>query len=575
MINIQSKISRLPEIDTKFLNDLSTPKFKSYTIYSEDNIKLQTIGYNPPANNINNNYKLIKNAFIASEDRRFRYHNGIDLISISRAILNNIFNQSSLEGASTITQQVARLVYLDQKLTYTRKIKEALLALELEKKLDKETIINIYLNNIYLGGGAYGITNASQIYFSKYPNELTLSEIALLASLAPAPSIYSPFINRELAIKQREKVLVKMLKEGFISPKQFMIANSSALELDTSTLDNSKSLYPFITSIIVKEVDHLYQQNNWDNQQLKIISSININWQSNAVEIINKNSPKDLNIALVSIESSTGLIKTLIGGNNFSETEFNLATQALRPTASTFKIFTYAAALKKGINIDDEFIDEPQCWSDNYCPKNFGNKYYGKISLLDSFKYSSNIISIKLIDLVGFEEVIETANKFGVGNINKINNYYSIGIGSSEETLLNMTNAFSTINNQGLSNKNYLITKIINEKDEIIWSHEKEQKPKQVISKEIANKLNLLLHKSVEEGTGKAAKINGFKVLGKTGTSDMNRDLWFIGSIQDNTHGIWMGYEDNRESELSSGDAARIWKLFTKSTLKNKIQNNN
>ena len=550
--------------NTKSIDQFSRPG--TITLLSTNGKIIQKIG---PATRekikIGEMPTIIKKAFIAAEDRRFYLHKGVDLWSICRAIINNLRQRRVEEGASTITQQLARLVFLNQEKTLIRKIKEASLAYKLERTLTKDEILEQYLNNVYLGAGAYGVSDAAWVYFSKSPELLNLSEAALIAGLAPAPSLYSPLVNSDLAIKRRLFVLRKMLNEGFISKGDFKKANIKKLNLNPEIPKYLNSAAPFFSSWVYKKLPDILTKEQLELGGISIRTSLNLEWQSKAEKIIKENYPEDTEGAIVSIEPSTGLIRVMVGGKNFNNNQFNRATQAFRSPGSTFKIFVYAAALKEGYKPTDLFIDTPKCWY-GYCPKNFGDKYNGEISLEQSLKLSSNTIAVELLEKVGFEKVIQMANKLGVGKEIILENYFPLAIGAYGETVLNMTAAYAGIANKG----NYFtpnpFEEIIGPENNILLSsYLNTRKGAKAVEPKIANMLNSMLKAAVEQGTGRVASIKGRAVAGKTGTSEGNRDLWFIGSIPQLTTGVWFGHDDNKKTNSSSGNAALAWKKFMES----------
>ncbi len=550
-------------IITTFKFDVSKNKSSrttnySYVISSSDKKILSKLSRKFEINNCKNKIPpFLKHAFISSEDKIFYKHNGIDLKSIARAIFQNIRSGYVKEGGSTITQQLARILYLNNDLSIQRKIKEIFISLILEFRYDKNQILKIYLNNIYLGSGAYGVNEASQVYFGKLIEELTLSEIALIAGLAPAPSFYSPYQNVELAIKNRNKVLESMYLDGYISLANKNKAIEERINLNYQTADNfldDKLLINFILEETDKRIENIE-----DYKFLRIKTSINKDWQEKAQNISRYAGPKELEFALLSIESKTGLIRTMITSKNPSINEYNRVTSNIRPLGSTFKVIPYAAALIEGIKLSDKFEDLPTCW-ESYCPKNFSEDYKGSVSLIESFKSSSNIVPISITKKIGLKNIINLANSFGLGYEQKFKEFLSLAIGSYGDNLLNITNVYSAINNNGKIQSPSILEKIESFNNQTIW--ENKSIPKKILDLKVNKKINKLLEKSVKEGTSKAASIKGKKIYGKTGTSDGNRDLWFIGSLDNLTTGIWIGYDDNKESKLSSGNAAYLWKKF-------------
>ncbi len=530
----------------------------SYVISSSDNKILSKLSRKFE---IDNRYHKIpfflKHSFISSEDKRFYKHNGIDLKSISRALIQNIRSGYVKEGGSTITQQVARLLFLNNDLSFQRKIKEIFISLILEFRYNKNQILKLYLNNIYLGSGAYGVDEAAQVYFGKFIEELTLSEIALIAGVAPAPSIYSPYQNLELAIKNRNRVLESMYVDGYISLANKNKAIKEKIKLNYQTANNFLD-DKLLINFILQETDKKIGSKN-DYKFLRIKSSINKDWQEKGQKISRYAGPKELEFSLLSIESNTGLIRTMITSKNPSTNEYNRVISSVRPLGSTFKIIPYAAALIEGIKLSDKFEDLPRCWG-SYCPKNFSKDYRGSISLIESFKSSSNIVPISITNKIGLKNIINLANSFGLGYKQAFEEFPSLAIGSYGDNLLNITNAYSAVNNNGKIQSPEIIEKIESFKKQPIWEYKSISK--KILDLKINKKINKLLEKSVKEGTSKAASIKGKTIYGKTGTSDGNKDLWFIGSIDNLTTGIWIGYDDNKGSELSSGNAAYLWKKF-------------
>ena len=543
--------------DINKIKNAKNPNY-SYEILSTDNKLLSKLSRKFDMNNKKDKVPfLIKHAFISAEDKRFYDHVGIDLIGLSRAFLNNIKSGYIKEGGSTITQQVARLIYLNNDINFQRKLKEILISFLLEFKYTKSQILKIYLNNIYLGSGTYGVNEAAKVYFGKFLNELTLSEIALIAGLAPAPSIYSPFENLNLATQQRNKIINSMYLDGFISLQQKNQAINEIIQLNYQSIDeelNDKLLINFILNETNKRIENKNKYNF-----LKIKSSIKKDWQEKGQRLADITLPKDIEVALLSIESNTGLIRAMITGKNSSNNEFNRVTLPTRPLGSTFKIIPYTAALIEGIKLNDKFEDLPICWEE-YCPKNFAENYQGKVSLIDSFKSSSNIIPIKITKNIGLKKIINLANLFGLGYKQRLEEYLPLAIGSYGENLMNITNAYVVFNSNGNLHKPSVLEKIESKNGVLIW--ENKFFSKRILDSKINKRINKLLEQSVLEGTSRAANIKGKKIYGKTGTSDGNRDLWFIGSINNLTTGIWIGFDENIKSDLSSGNAAFLWKKF-------------
>ncbi|WP_413403695.1 MULTISPECIES: transglycosylase domain-containing protein [unclassified Synechococcus] len=505
---------------------------------------------------------LVKQAFIAAEDRRFYDHNGVDFWGIGRAVVRNVRQGAVREGASTITQQLARTVFLSQDRTITRKLKEAALAYKLERQLSKEQILEQYLNYVYLGASAYGLADAAWVYFSKTPDQLNLQEAALIAGLPPAPSVYSPLVNPELALERRGIVLNRMEQAGFITASEAEQARSSPLDLKSAIPKYFNSSAPYFTSWVAQQLPQLLTPEQLEVGGLKIRTSLNLDWQRKAQQVVRKFAPYNTEGVIVSMEPGTGLVRVMVGGKNFSSSQFNRATQGLRSPGSTFKLFPYAAAISSGVKPEDVFVDSPRCWA-GYCPKNFGNKYFGNISLADALKNSLNTVAVQLQDKVGFDAIISTANKLGIGNERPLGKYYPMAIGAYEQTVLDMTAAYAAVANRGVYVKPMAIEEIRGPQGNVIWSRRIDgDKGRRAIDSEVADAMNWMLQRVVTGGTGGAARLDDRPVAGKTGTSEGARDLWFIGSIPQLTTAVWFGYDNNAETHSSSSEAAWAWSRF-------------
>ena len=505
---------------------------------------------------------LVQNAFIAAEDRRFFQHDGVDAWGIARAVVTNVRQGAVREGASTITQQLARIVFLSQDRTITRKLKEAALALKLERQLSKQQILEQYLNYVYLGSGAYGVSDAAWIYFSKTTDQLTVAEAALIAGLPPAPSIYSPLVNPDLARKQRALVLDRMAQSGAISRVEAERASASPLALKPATPKYFNSSAPYFTTWVAQELPKLVSPEQLEVGGIKVRTSLNLDWQIKARDVILKNAPFDTEGVMVSIEPGTGLVRVMVGGRNFYESQFNRATLALRSPGSTFKLFPYATAIDLGVKPETIVLDKKRCWN-GYCPKNFGNKYYGKVSLANALKNSLNTVAVQLQDIVGFDAIIKTANKFEIGTQRPLGKYCPMAIGAYEQTVLDMAAAYAGVANRGVFVKPGPFEEIRGPEGNILWSRRVDgNRGRRALDSDVADAMNWMFQRVVTGGTGIAAKLDDRQVAGKTGTSEGARDLWFIGSIPQLTTAVWFGYDDNRETKSNSGEAAWAWKQF-------------
>ncbi|AHF64250.1 Penicillin-binding protein 1A [Synechococcus sp. WH 8109] len=504
----------------------------------------------------------VAEAFIAAEDRRFYQHDGVDGWGIARAIVTNVRQGAVREGASTITQQLARTVFLSQDRTITRKLKEAALAMKLERQLSKQQILEQYLNYVYLGSGAYGVADAAWIYFSKTPEQLTVPEAAMIAGLPPAPSIYSPLVNPDLAKERRSIVLDRMAQAGFISTTEAESGRNSPLGLMPATPKYFNSSAPYFTTWIAQELPKFLTPEQLEVGGVKVRTSLNLDWQKKAQQVIRANAPFDTEGAMVSIDPGNGLVRVMVGGKDFSKSQFNRTILALRSPGSTFKLFPYAAAIDRGMKPETKVFDAKRCWN-GYCPKNFGNKYFGNISLADALKNSLNTVAVQLQDIVGFDAVIEIANNFNIGTDRPLGKYYPMAIGAYEQTILDMTAAYAGMANRGVFFTPSPFEEIRGPKNELLWSRRlSDYRGKRAIDSDVADTMNWMLQRVVTGGTGIAAKLDDRQVAGKTGTSENTRDLWFIGSIPQLTTGVWFGYDDDRATKSTSGEAAWAWKQF-------------
>ena len=506
--------------------------------------------------------QTVAEAFIAAEDRRFYQHDGVDGWGIARAIVTNVRQGSVREGASTITQQLARTVFLSQDRTITRKLKEAALAMKLERQLSKQQILEQYLNYVYLGSGAYGVADAAWIYFSKTPEQLTVPEAAMIAGLPPAPSIYSPLVNPDLAKERRSIVLDRMAQAGFISASEAERGRNSPLGLKPATPKYFNSSAPYFTTWIAQELPKFLTPEQLEVGGVKVRTSLNLDWQKKAQQVIRANAPFDTEGAMVSIDPGNGLVRVMVGGKDFSKSQFNRTILALRSPGSTFKLFPYAAAIDRGMKPETKVFDAKRCWN-GYCPKNFGNKYYGNISLADALKNSLNTVAVQLQDIVGFDAVIDIANNFNIGTERPLGKYYPMAIGAYEQTILDMTAAYAGMANRGVFYAPSPFEEIRGPKNELIWSRRLNGiRGRRAVDSDVADTMNWMLQRVVTGGTGIAAKLDDRQVAGKTGTSENTRDLWFIGSVPQLTTGVWFGYDDDRATKSTSGEAAWAWKQF-------------
>lgn len=507
--------------------------------------------------------EILKNAFIASEDSRFTQHQGIDPQGIVRAAVNNLRSQNVVEGGSTITQQLSRILFLKQERTVWRKLKEVRLAQKLEQELTKDQILERYLNLVYLGAGAYGVADAAWVYFSKPVDQLTLPEAATIAGMPPAPSLFSPDKNPQAAKQRRNLVLQRMEKEGFITPAQRQAATQAVITLKSSLPKRLQVESPYFTSYIQQELPKYVSSEVLANGGLTVETSLNPTWQQAAEAAVAKtlrNQGRWQNFkqaALVAIDPRNGEIKAMVGGQDFGQNQFNRVTQAQRQPGSTFKGFVYATAIATGKNPNDTYVDAPVV-VDGYEPKNYGETFRGTMNMRDALTRSVNVVALKIMLDVGFEPTIQLAKNMGIKS--KLNPHYSLALGSNEVNLLELTSAYGSFATLGLHSEPHGIRRILNRKGEVIWSAKFDSK--RVLDPTSAAIMTWMLRNVVEAGTGAAAQLPNRPVAGKTGTSDEARDLWFIGYIPQVVTGVWLGNDNNRPTYGSSGSAAYTWHEF-------------
>ncbi|WP_293139613.1 transglycosylase domain-containing protein [Okeania sp. SIO3I5] len=509
-------------------------------------------------------------AFIAIEDKRFYEHKGVDYRGVMRAFVFNIIARDVVQGGSSITQQLARMVFLDMEQTILRKLREAMLAWKMEKELSKEEILELYLNIVYLGSGAYGVADAAWVYFSKPVSGLTLAEMATLAGLPPAPSQYSPLVNPQAAKSRRNLVLAEMQKAGLISDERAKIAIAKPMEIQPSAPKRLIVEAPYFGNYIQKELPKYVSPEILARGGLTVETTLDRRWQERGEKVIEEAVDIDGarqnfdQAALVAIDATTGEVKALVGGRDFAESEFNRAIQAQRQPGSTFKSFVYAAAVAAGFPPTDGYRDLPFT-VDGYKPKNYGKKYAGWRSMIDSLAYSINVVAVQVLMDVGFEPVIKLAKDMGIKS--EVKATYSLALGSWEVNLLELTNAYATFAAQGKYIPAHGIKKIINQNGEVIY--ESKFQPKQALDRDSAAIVTWMLENVVKYGSGANAYLYDRPVAGKTGTTEDARDLWFIGYIPQVATGIWLGNDDNKPTWGASSTAAYNWQLFMREVVEN------
>lgn len=515
--------------------------------------------------------KQVVNAFIAAEDRRFYQHHGVDYWGLVRAIGRNVSKGEMVEGGSTLTQQLARMVFLNQDRSLIRKIREAMLAQKLEREVSKEQILEKYLNMVYLGSEAYGVGDAAWVYFSKPVSDLTLSEAALIAGLPPAPSDYSPIVNMDVAKVRRDIVLERMEEQGFISPEEASKARSEAITLKPETPKNLYSSSPYFTSYVQQELSKYVSKDVLEYGGLTVETTLNTEWQKAAEEAVKDAIKLDgpaqgfEQAALVAIDPRNGEIRALVGGYDYyKESQFNRATQAQRQPGSTFKAFVYGAGIAAGFSPYRSYEDRPYV-VDGYEPKNYGGKYSMQaLDMRTALTKSVNVVAVKILLDVGFEPVIELAKQAGIES--PLKDTYSLALGAYEVNLLELTSGYGIFAAKGQHTQPHAITRVIDNKGKEIFKAKYDAK--QVIDGDSAAITTWMMEGVVNNGTGSPAALPDRAVAGKTGTSEKARDLWFIGYIPQMVAGVWLGNDDSAPTAGSSGTAAATWGQFMRKVIK-------
>jgi penicillin-binding protein 1A len=610
-----------------------------------------------------------REALIATEDKNFQSHPGIDFQGVLRAAWADVRDLKLSEGASTLTMQLARDLFLHRQKTWSRKIREALLALEIERYYTKEEILSFYCNQVYMGHGRYGLEAASRYYLDKPARELTLPESALLAGIIQRPEALTPVRHPERALSRRNHVLSRMVAEGYLTPEEAQVAKDTPIELpsdrneedhapyfvedvrrwlktsygDTSVYKEGLEVYTTLDtgmqSLANRAVDlglrELDKRQGWrgvvervpdgedpgswepaswaegviegrvtdgvvvqvDGDQARVrvgthvgtLGSEEIGWTRRKkpssilkvgdvprvrLESVGEDGRAKITLeqeplveaALVALDPRTGEVLALVGGFDFHRSEWDRATQSQRQTGSAFKPFVYAASLALGKTLSDRILDEPTVFLDPYSgaayqPENYTNKYYGTLTLRRALEKSANIATVKLLDEIGYDEVIEFARRLGISS--EMHPYPSLALGVFGVSLLELTSAYGSFANQGVWVEPHLVREVRDHGGALLTQVEPEVRD--AVSPQIAYLINRSLEGVITDGTGKAARSLGRPLAGKTGTTDFNTDAWFIGYAPDLVVGVWVGFDDYTSlgtRETGALAALPIWKRF-------------
>ncbi|TPL37582.1 transglycosylase domain-containing protein [Mesorhizobium sp. B2-4-6] len=500
----------------------------------------------------------IPEAVVAIEDRRFYSHFGIDPIGLSRAMVANLLGGHFSQGGSTLTQQLAKNLFLTPDRTLERKVQEVLLALWLEHKHSKDQILEMYLNRVYFGSGAYGVEAASRRYFGKSARDVTLSEAALLAGLLKAPSKLSPARDPKAAEERAQLVLAAMRETGKISDKEYKTALSAPATRAPSYWTGSEN---YVADTVMDELPDLIGDVRSD---IVINTTVDLNLQKLAEQSIRRlidESGKKLNVtqgALVSIDDS-GAVRAMVGGYDYSTSQFDRASEARRQPGSAFKPFVYMAALEAGRTPDSIRNDAP-IKIGKWTPDNYGGKYYGKVTLATALAKSLNSVAAQLTMEVGPDAVVEAAHRMGIQSDLQANT--SIALGTSEVTPLELTSAYVPFANGGYKPDIHFIQRITTANGKVLYENSGGGAPR-VIKADIVGMMNSMMTGTVEVGTARKAAFN-WPSAGKTGTSQNSRDAWFVGYTANLTTGVWFGNDDGSPMKKVTGGAlpAQAWHEF-------------
>ena len=503
--------------------------------------------------------QVMKDAMVSVEDRRFYSHPGVDPLGLLRAVYVAFTGDNRIKATSTITQQLARNLFLNNNRSYDRKFREGVLSLALEAKFSKEQILELYLNKVYFGGGAYGIDSASRKFFSHDAKNLSTAEAAIIAGLVKAPSRYSPTADVDAAVGRANVVLRLMREQGRIAPGEADV-DPKAVKLKKDTSQNSVR---YFTDWALPQLDILLPETT---EPIEVWTTLDTGMQQAAATSIKANVPGGAQGALVSLDRD-GAVLAMVGGTDYVRTSYNRATEAMRQPGSAWKLFVYLAALEAGYTPDDRVKDVPVT-IDGWSPRNDGRTFAGEIDVRTAFAYSKNTVAAQLGNEVGFGQVASMARRFGISS--PISTYPSMVLGTNEVRVLDLTRSFAEVGAGGRSLEPYGIVRVTTAGGEEIYRREAAAST-QLVPDYVAAGMTDLLQTTVSIGTGRAAQI-GRPVAGKTGTTSSGKDGWFLGFSSGITTGVWMGRDDAKAvAGLHGGTApARAFAAYMKYAVKDR-----
>lgn len=524
-------------------------------------------------------------ALLTVEDRAFYQHSGLALRGIARAVVRNLLSGRFSEGASTLTQQLAKTLFLTPRKTIVRKMREAILAIQLERRYTKREILELYLNQIYLGSGAYGVSAAARIYFGKSLSQLTLAENALLAGLPQSPSRYSPLVNLELSRKRRNMVLAEMKSTGIIDGTSYARAVDEEITL-TSGISAPRSA-PYFVDYIKESMEDAVGADLLYKGGLTVNTTLSLTLQAAAEKAIaeglanlNARQPHpryEPQAALIALDVTNGAVLAMVGGKNYHASAFNRAVSAARQPGSAFKPIVYALAIEKGWSQEHRLLDAPVVYpggapgAEDWQPANFSNSYEGEITLRWALMHSQNIPAVRLAEALGPSAVVSFAHAIGISS--ELNPDLSLALGTSETTLAELTSAYAVFANRGEYNAPFGVIEILGDDGNLLWRTQPQRRL--AMSRAGAAIITDMLNAVIRSGTAQTAGTPSDSLAGKTGTSDDFRDAFFIGYSPAVVAGVWVGNDRNKplgNRESGARAALPIWNAFMQAAQKERDQ---
>ena len=542
----------LPDIDQA----VARTRQPSTTITAENGNEVKTFGsvYSEVIR-LNELPSYVPDAIISTEDRRFYAHFGFDIVAFTRAMLTNIFMGRYAQGGSTITQQVAKNLFLTSQKNIKRKTQELLLAFWLEHKFSKEQILTLYLNRVYLGAGTYGIEAASQKYFQKSSRDMNLLEAAIIAGMLKAPSRYNPIASAERAKARAKVVLQNMVNNDALTERQMKYALTLPVGEDKSYKVQGAD---YFADWVYREVnDYIGERDN----DIYVYTTLDQKIQENAEKILREAvfAAKNRNVSegAVVVLNKSGEVKAMVGGIDYRKSQFNRAVTALRQPGSAFKPFVYLTALQNGWKREDRIDDVPLSIG-KWKPENYDKKYYGSVTLDEALMKSLNLATVNLSESLSRKDIIRTAKKMGIST--PVENTPSLALGTFEVKVIDMATAYSAIANGGYATWPHAIKEIYTRDGYQLYQREADTENR-ILDAGAVKDLTKMLEKVISQGTGRLAKIPGF-AAGKTGTTQDYRDAWFVGFTDEYVIAVWVGNDDNSPMKGVTGGTlpAEIWR---------------